>query len=274
MKKLLLRSLGVITALIAILYVVLMVINTDTGAAPEAQTVDTSLHSKIAIFGATGTIGDGLLKAALNDPDIDTIHVVTRRPSPRIEEGVESGKVVMTTHKDYLNYSAISALLAEVDTVYWAIGLSAVGLDQETYREIHSTYPLNMVREWLEVGGSSSRSLHYASGSGADAGSGMMWAKEKARAESELASLAAGSDIRVVSYRPAFILPTESEAHLGHRILYRIFTPLKYAVAAEEIGEAMLEVSARGSQLTNGTILENANIMGYAKAYQQRRAGG
>src|SRR5688500_2383661 len=49
----------------------------------------------IAIFGASGTAGDGILKAALASPDIGKIHVITRRTTPRIEEGVAAGKVQM-----------------------------------------------------------------------------------------------------------------------------------------------------------------------------------
>ncbi|MEE4293165.1 MAG: hypothetical protein V2I79_04265, partial [Xanthomonadales bacterium] len=62
-----------------------------------------SIH-EIAVFGASGTAGDGILKAALSDPDVKTIHVITRRATPRIETGIASGKVVMTKHMDYLDY--------------------------------------------------------------------------------------------------------------------------------------------------------------------------
>ena len=64
-------------------------------------------QDSIAIFGASGTAGDGILKAALASPDIQKIHVITRRTTPRIEQGVASGKVQMTLHEDYLDYSAI-----------------------------------------------------------------------------------------------------------------------------------------------------------------------
>lgn len=62
-------------------------------AAPESI-------NDIAVLGASGTAGDGILKAALSDPDVHMIHVLTRRPTPRIEAGVASGKVVMTRHMD------------------------------------------------------------------------------------------------------------------------------------------------------------------------------
>ena len=72
-------------------------------------------HETIAIFGASGTAGDGILKAALQNPDIQTIHVVTRRATPRIEEGVASGKVLVTLHMDYLDYTAVHEQIATAD---------------------------------------------------------------------------------------------------------------------------------------------------------------
>lgn len=97
-----------------------------------------------------------------------------------------------------------------------------------------------------------------------------MWAREKARAESELAQLATDSKLRIVSYRPSVILPTEAEAHLGHRLAYAILAPIKAAVAAEAIGRAMLEVGARGQQYQNGRIVENREIIDLNAAYEQR----
>ena len=266
MKKVAIGSAGAVL----LFYIALLLINIGNGIPMEAQDLNAERHQTVAIFGATGTIGDGLLKAAINDPDVDRIRVVTRRPSPRIEAGVAAGKVDMIVHEDYLHYSAIRDVLVDVDAVFWAIGLSAVGLDEETYREIHVDFPSRFVAEWLSASNKDEISFHYVSGSGAKAESRMMWARVKALAESELERLARSANLRVVSYRPALILPTEAEAHLGHRVLYAIFAPIKSAVAAESIGHAMLEVSARGRQYGNGTILENREIIGLSDAYQER----
>ena len=223
-----------------------------------------------AVFGATGTIGDGLLKAAINDPDIEKIHVVTRRPSPRIESGVSSGKVEMTIHLDYTDYSALMDILKDVDTVFWAIGLSAVGLDEDTYKEIHNDFPVRFVTAWQAVNSDAELSFHYVSGAGASADSRIMWAREKARAEQELTKLGEGTNLRVISYRPSFITPTETELNLGHKFLHAILSPIKSVVRAESIGYAMIEASARSQQLENGSILENRDILGYSEAYEKR----
>ncbi len=264
------RVLTVIAGALVLSYVALLLTNKGHELPMQAQDYTSDRNRTVAIFGATGTIGDGILKAAMEDPAVDKIHVVTRRPSARIEEGVESGKVEMTIHKDYLDYTAIKDKIGEIDAVYWAIGLSAVGLDQETYREIHADYPMRFVTMWLDLCECQDNSFHYVSGSGADADSRMMWSQEKAYAEAELTGLAEGTGLHVVSYRPAFILPTEAEAHIGHRLLHAIFSPIGASVAAESIGAAMLEVSERGQAFSNGTILENKDIIVLGDAYRER----
>lgn len=82
------------------------------------------------------------MKAALASSDIEKIHVITRRATPRTEEGVASRKVQMTQHMDYLDYSAMLERIAEVDAVYWAIGISSVGVDEKTYGMIHVDFPV------------------------------------------------------------------------------------------------------------------------------------
>ena len=265
------RAVTAVIGAVALMYIALLLINQGHELPMQSQELNVERNRTVAIFGATGTIGDGLLKAAIDDPDIKKIHVVTRRPSPRIEEGVESGKVEMTIHKDYLDYTAIQATFADVDAVYWAIGLSAVGLDQTTYREIHLDYPARFVAAWLDVRNGQDSSFHYVSGSGASSDSRMMWAREKAHAENELAGLAERTGLRVISYRPAFILPTEAEAHFGHKLLHAVFSPIGGSVAAESIGAAMLALSARGPSISNGTILENKDIILLGNAYDKTR---
>ena len=66
-------------------YLILLLINRGHELPMDTQELNTEAPRIIAIFGATGTIGDGLLKASMSDSDIDKIHVVTRLPSPRIE---------------------------------------------------------------------------------------------------------------------------------------------------------------------------------------------
>ena len=229
-------------------------------------------HETIAIFGASGTAGDGILKAALIDPDVKTIHVITRRTTPRIEEGVASGKVQMTLHTDYLDYTAIREQVAEVDAVYWAIGTSSVGVDEKTYGMIHVDFPLQFVAEWVSASDKPDTSFHYISSSDISADSSMMWAREKVRAERALFEFAEGSNLRVIAYRPDYIGPTREEAHIGQDLLYWFFAPVGAAVRATQIGQAMIEVTARGPRFENGDIVGTRNIIRYSDVYERRRS--
>ncbi len=259
-------------ALFALLYIAAAIkfaVDDDSIATIEQPT---AAHDTIAIFGASGTAGDGILKAALADADIKKIHVITRRATPRIEAGVASGKVQMTLHMDYLDYSAIHAQIAEADTVYWAIGTSTIGVDEKTYGMIHVDFPLQFVTAWTDVSDKPDISFHYISSSDISADSRMMWAREKVRAERTLFGFAEGSNLRVIAYRPDYIGPTKEEAHLGQNILYWFFAPVKSAVRATQIGQAMIEVTARGSEFENGDKLHTGKIIRYSDAYERRSA--
>ena len=229
-------------------------------------------YSNVAIFGASGTAGDGILKAALRNPEIEIIHVVTRRPTSRIEEGVAAGKVQMHLHMDYLDYSSIREKLIDTDAVYWAIGTSAVGVDEETYGKIHVDFPVRFAKEWLATSEKDDISFHYISSSDISEESSMMWAREKLRAEKTLFNVAQGTKLRVIAYRPDYIGPTAEEAHFGQRLLYWFFAPVGAAVRATQIGEAMFEVSARGTEFGNGDRLGTWNIRRHSAAFEQRRS--
>ena len=98
-----------------------------------------------------------------------------------------------------------------------------------------------------------------------------MWAREKVRAERTLFGLADGTNLRVIAYRPDYIGPTDEEAHLGQDLLFWFFAPVGAAVRAEQIGQAMFEVTARGAEFNNGDKLGTRSIVRYSDAYEQRR---
>ena len=232
-------------------------------------------YETVAIFGASGTAGDGILKAALANPAIEKINVITRRTTPRMEAGVAAGKVEVTTHMEYLDYAAVHLQLADVDAVYWAIGLSSIGVDEDTYRRIHVDFPRRFVEEWASVSNRPAASFHYISSSDISADSGAMWARVKVEAENTLFEFAEGTKLRVIAYRPDYIGPTGEEAHIGQKLLYWFFAPLGAAVKAEQIGQAMMEVTARGDEFRNSDKLGTFRIRRYADAYVSRvdRAG-
>jgi len=260
-------------ALFALFYVaaaIMLALKDDSIAALERPAAG---YDTIAIFGASGTAGDGILKAALANADIQKIHVITRRATPRIEEGVASGKVQMTIHMDYLDYSAIHEQIAEADAVYWAIGISSIGVDEETYGMIHVDFPARFVAEWADVSNKPDVSFHYISSSDISEDSSAMWAREKVRAERTLFEFAEETaNLRVIAYRPDYIGATDEEAHIGQDLLYWFFAPVGAAVKAEQIGKAMYEITARGDEFENGDKIGTRRIILYSDAYDRRRS--
>ena len=262
----------IVVALLVVLVGVWAISRLGDEFPPPSAELDPSRHGVVAVFGVTGDVGDGVLEAVMADPHVKKIHVVTRRPPWRLQDGFDASRIEMTTHMDYLDYDALGEILAEVDTVYWAIGTSAANVDKEQYGVIHVDFPVEMVRAWLELTAHGERSFHYVSGGGASEDSRMHWAREKARAEQALFDLADGTDIRVVSYRPGMVIPAKErgEEYDGLKQSLSFSVPIKLGVRSVSIGEAMLEVSARGAVVGHRTILENREILMYANGYRQR----
>ncbi len=90
------------------------------------------------------------------------------------------------------------------------------------------------------------------------------------RAEQSLFAFADGSNLRVIAYRPDYIGPTKEEAHLGQDLLYWFFAPVRSAVRATQIGQAMIEVTTRGSEFENGKKFGTGSIIRYSDAYRSR----
>ncbi|MBL8958544.1 MAG: NmrA family NAD(P)-binding protein, partial [Gemmatimonadetes bacterium] len=175
---------------------------------PPATDRQSGRLANVTIFGATGRVGEGILTAALRDTAVTRIQVVTRRTSPTIERGLATGKVSSVTHDDYLDYGPLTAVLAETDVIYWAIGTSTLNVDSAGYARIHREFPKALLRQWAAVHGRDRRpTLHYISGAGADLAAWARWAREKARAEQELTALGEQLGVTVISYRPAGVAP-------------------------------------------------------------------
>jgi hypothetical protein len=222
----------------------------------------------VMVFGATGSVGDGLLKAAIDAPEVEKIYVVTRRSSPRIDDGVASGRVEMRLHQDFTDYTALADILGEVNTVLWGLGTSSLAVDDPTYTWIHVDFPTAFVRAWLAARRHAPMSIHNVTGMGTDPEGDSYWAREKGRAERELAELAEGTGLRSFSYRSAFVRPTSENANLFHYLGEALLKPGALVITGKELGRAMLEISARTGELPNGTLIDNADSIAYARAYE------
>lgn len=236
------------------------------------QSRDDNANRIVMVFGATGSVGDGLLKAAIEDPDVEKVYVITRRSSPRITAGVASGKVDMRLHKDFTDYAPLADVLGEVDTVLWGLGTSSMNVDEATYTWIHVDFPVSFMKSWLSaktpLAKTRPMSFHFVTGMGTDGSA--HWAQQKRRAEQELAAMAEGTSLRTFSYRSAFVRPTSEQANAAHYILEALIRPGYLVIPGKELGHAMLEISARIEELPNGTLIDPADSIAYAKAYKHR----
>lgn len=238
----------------------------------DAKRVDDA-NRTVMVFGATGSVGDGLLKAAMTDPDVETIYALTRRMSPRLEQGKESGRVQVIVHEDFTDYSMLGEELAQVNTVMWGLGTTSIGMDADTYRWIHLDFPVAFVRAWLAARTHGPMAFHYVTGMGTGEEQNAQWAKDKGRAEREVAEMAEGTGLRTFGYRSAWIRPTSENANLLVYAGELVLKPGHLVIPGIELGRAMLEISARTEELPNGTLLDNLDTIRYARLYPEREAG-
>ncbi len=214
----------------------------------------------VAIFGATGTVGDGILKAAIADQRVRRILVVTRRHTDRIEAGMNSGRLEVVMHQDYMDYLELILELSGIDAVFWAIGTSATNVDDEQYTVIHVDFPVAFMKTWLKVKPEQTqRIFHLVSGAGTSGDSWFHWAREKAKAESAVKELSTGSDILALAYRPSFVFPTTERISGFQKFTRSMLLPLKRGVDSRTIGCAMIRNSL--APPSEPTTYDNAEIL-------------
>lgn len=224
----------------------------------------------VIVFGATGSVGNALLKSAMIAPDVDEVHVITRRSSPLIDEGVASGRVVSHMHTDFTDYSDYRDLLSRTNTVLWGLGTTSIGMDDATYTRIHVDFPISFIKAWLAARTDAPMAFHFVTGMGTDPQGDQHWAREKGRTETEMAALAAQTGLRTFSYRSGYIKPTAENAGLADQVVEWLSRPGYLAVTGLELGQSMLEISARIKELPNGSLVDNADTIAYAQAYRAR----
>ena len=236
---------------------------------PKPQLNQDSLKD-VMIFGASGTVGDGILKALLLDKNVQNIQVITRRLTPRIDEGVKLGKVTVTKHMNYMDYTPIKDKLLKIKAVYWAIGTSARNVSDQEYTTIHVDFPVAFVKMWLSVNNEKNKSFHLITGAGTGADSWFHWAREKAKAENELSALAKGTGLRFIAYRPSFVVPSAERIIFFKSLFYTPLELMNLAVKSTHIGQGMIEVTMREKEIGNGSILNHSSIHNFAQKYRER----
>lgn len=271
MIKVLRNTLFVIVALFVLLLVALNIWGMATlgTVSPDPNALrDPQANKVVLVTGATGSVGDGLLKAAIADKEVETIYALTRRMSPRLEAGQLSGRVQVLMHKDFTDYSELTEELARVNTVLWGLGTTSIGMEAEWYRVIHEDFPVNFVRQWLNArNGEGPMAFHYVTGMGTGEDESDEWAQVKGRAERRVEEMAEGTGLRTFGHRSGWVRPTSENANWLIYAMEPLLVPGHLVIRGIDLGGAMLEISARTQELPNGQLLDNKDARLYAEAY-------
>ena len=203
----------------------------------------------VVLFGATGMVGQGVLRECLLDPEVQHVLSIVRTPS-----GQQHPKLRELAHTDFFNYSDIESELKGYDACFFTLGVSSAGMDEAKYR--HLTYDLTLAVATTLARLNPQMTFVYVSGAGTDSSERgrIMWARVKGKTENDLLKLPFRG---VYMFRPGFIQPLHgirSKTRL-YQALYTALGPLlpliksafpKSITTTEQIGRAMLEVAKHG----------------------------
>jgi uncharacterized protein YbjT (DUF2867 family) len=203
---------------------------------------------KILIFGATGMVGQGVLRECLQAADVELAVTVGRNAT-----GVQNPKLREIVRRDLRSYTDIERELTGFDACFFTLGVSSAGMKEADYERI--TYGLTLAAAETLSHLNPGMTFVYVSGAGTDSSEHgrSMWARVKGRTENALLRL----PLKAYMFRPGLIEALDgiqSRTPL-YRILYRLFKPLlpllrrafpNQIVSTREVGQAMLAVARRG----------------------------
>ena len=204
---------------------------------------------KVILFGATGMVGQGVLRECLLDAGVESVLAVRRSPT-----GQRHAKLREIRHDYYLDYSAIESQLAGYDACFFCLGVSSVGMNEERYR--HLTYDITLAAATTLSRLNPGMVFIYVTGRGTDSSEhgGLMWARVKGKTENDLLKLPFKA---AYMFRPAGIQPLHGIKSKTAWVqgVYVAAAPLwsllnrvapKYMTTTEQVGRAMIRVARDG----------------------------
>ena len=204
---------------------------------------------KVILFGATGMVGQGVLRECLLDADVESVLSVGRRPT-----GQTHAKLHELQHDDFMDYSAIEAQLRGYDACLFCLGVSSVGMDAERYR--HLTYDITLAAAKTLVRLNPGMVFTYVTGRSTDSTERgpVRWARVKGKTENDLLKLPFKA---AYMFRPAGIQPLHGVRSRTAWIqaIYVVAAPLlsylartspKFMTTSEQLGRAMIKVARNG----------------------------
>ncbi len=215
---------------------------------------------KVIVFGASGMIGQGVVRECLLDPEVEDVLSVARSSS-----GQQRSKFRELVHKDFFDFSPIEKEMTGFDACLFCLGVSSVGMSEEDYRRI--TFGITLAAAGTLVKLNPQMTFIYISGAGTDSTERgrTMWARVKGQTENALLKLPFKA---AYMFRPALIVPLHGikSKTLAYRISYALMRPLlplmnilipRYVTTTEKLGRAMLKAAKRGAPKT---VLEVPDI--------------
>jgi uncharacterized protein YbjT (DUF2867 family) len=225
---------------------------------------------KVIIFGATGMVGQGVLRECLRDPDIELVVTVGRSPIGQQSPNLRGRKLREIVHRDLADLSAIEGELAGFDASFFSLGVSSSGMKEADYHRI--TYDITLAAAQTLGRLNPGMTFIYVSGAGTDSSEHgrIMWARVKGRTENALLRL----PLEAYMFRPGIIQPLDGikSKTTAYRVLYGLMKPMlpllrralpNLVLSTRDVGVAMLTVAKCGY---GKRILETKDIRSAAGA--------
>lgn len=215
---------------------------------------------KVILFGASGMVGQGVLRECLKDEGVESVLCIGR--SAITQKHV---KLVNLVHADLYDYSSVEDSLKGYDACFFCLGVSASGLSEAQYHIMTYDLTLAAARTLSKI--NPQMTFVYVSGMGTDSSEKgrSMWARVKGKTENALMRLPFKA---TYMFRPGMIQPLDgikSKTTL-YRLIYAITGPLlpliksiapSSIVTTAQVGRAMIQVARNGYGVS---IVEAADI--------------
>lgn len=193
---------------------------------------------QVALFGATGLIGNHLTQLFIADDTISSVKVLSRKSLE-----LKHPKIKNTIAENF-TLEAIEEIVNDCDVVFCAIGTTRkkVNGDKKRYESIDYQIPLDIAKasEAQNIA-----QLHIVSAIGADAKNRSFYLSLKGRMERDVSQFQIPS---IYFYRPSLLLGDRKEKRFAENLAQRIMplfnwaTPNKYkAISGKVVAKAMLQ---------------------------------
>ena len=171
------------------------------------------------LFGASGMVGQGVLRECLLDPDVETVLAIGRGTT-----GQQHPKLREIIHPDIANLAPIESQLTGYDACFFTLGVSSVGMKEAEYRHITYDFAIGAAGTLARL--NPGMTFIYVSGAGTDSTERgrTMWARVKGETENALLRMPFKA---AYMFRPGFIQPLhgiKSKTAL-YRIPYAVLRP-------------------------------------------------